>query len=339
MDENNALYRRWGNYRLFSLTNNQGTQVDISDLGATIVNFFVRDKNDQTMNIVLGYSTPSEYIQGKSYLGCVVGPWANRIANGSYLFAGQRYQLEQNEQTNHLHGGVANIGKKCWEVVEQTPQSIVMCVSVVEGEAGYPADIDLHVGYLLTDNNELCIEYKAIPHGPSPINMTQHSYFNLDGSKDILGHSIQVSSDCYLEVDNRSIPQRQSSVINTPFDLRQPTVIGDRIIADHHQVTAAQGFDHCWCFFPAGVDKFATLCSPQSGLSLEVYSDQMGMQLYSGNFLADEAGRDGQIYQQHAGVCLETQCYPDLVNMDSASQSIYDKGQVYNHRVVYKVIR
>ncbi|ENM4022206.1 galactose mutarotase [Vibrio cholerae] len=333
----NANPSKWGKYKLYSLTNSQGSRVDISNLGAIIANFIVFDKNKLPHNIVLGYDTPREYIQGKCYLGCVVGPWANRIDSGSLNIDGIKVQLHQNEGDNHLHGGSANIGDKCWDVVDVGDNFICLRTSVCKGEAGYPADIHFNVLYQLTDANELVIEYNATPDGKTPINVTQHTYFNLDGSDTILDHSIQIDSETLLIVDENAIPEAKIKVKETPFDLRQSTVIRDNISQDDHQLTAAQGFDHCWCFEPDGIEKFASVSSNINGLTLEVYSDQIGMQFYSGNFLDNEQGRDGAIYQQHAGLCLETQCYPNQVNMANSSDCIFEKGETYQHKVIYKV--
>ncbi|CAH0528833.1 aldose epimerase family protein [Vibrio hippocampi] len=336
----NKEYRNikpWGNYKLISLSNNQGTTVEISDLGATVVNFYVNDSNGIKTNIVLGYENPSDYIRGKSYLGCVVGPWANRIARGKFLLDGHIIQLETNEGTNHLHGGKANIGAKCWEVIHTSSDSVKLSCSTLEGEAGYPCDIDFHVEYQLSNSNELSITYSALPYGRTPINMTQHTYFNLDDSDTIEGHSIKIDSEHYLHVDANAIPNQINSVQSTPFDLRRPTLIREKIDSDNQQLLAAGGFDHCWALDGNIISRAASVASNKSGLRLDVYTDQIGIQFYSGNFLNGEKGRLGRTYKERAGLCLETQCYPNQVNMKYSEACIFSDSNKYQHKVIYKV--
>lgn len=329
--------REWGEYQLYSLTNSQGTQVDISNLGGVIVNFCTYDTHGNKKNIVLGYDSPEEYLQGKCYLGCLVGPWANRIANGRYSLNDIDYQLELNEGTNHLHGASANLGAKRWEVNMVDESTLELTTFVKAGEANYPCHIDFVVSYQLGEDNALSICYQAVPHAESPINMTQHTYFNLAESDDVLDHQIQIHSDHYLHVDALAIPLFKASVEDTPFDLRSLTTIKDGINQDNEQLLNAGGYDHCWCFEPQGVEPVATVKDPQSGLQLDVATDQIGLQFYSGNFLNEERGRNNKIYDQRAGLCLETQCYPNQINMENKQDCIYSPSKPYCHNVVYKV--
>ncbi|GAL09830.1 aldose 1-epimerase [Vibrio astriarenae] len=229
--------KAWGEYSLYSLTNRNGTQVDISDLGAIIVNFFTTDKHEQRRNIVLGYDTPEQYIEGRVFFGCVVGPWANRIANGCYEYQGQIVQLEKNDGDNHLHGASANIGAKRWAVEEALENKLVLSVAMKAEEAGYPANIQFKVVYELTDNDHLNIEYSAIPDATVPLNMTQHSYFNLGDADNVLDHIVQIHSDKYLHVDSKAIPREVRSIAATPLDLRAPVAIGQSIDSDFEQLT------------------------------------------------------------------------------------------------------
>ncbi|ROR21119.1 aldose 1-epimerase [Vibrio crassostreae] len=328
----------WGKYKLFSLVNQQGTQVDISDLGGLIVNFYVQDQNNQTRNIVLGYDTPDEYLNGACYLGCVVGPWANRIANGRYSIDDINFALEQNENTNHLHGASANLGAKCWtvEIIDETTLKLVTTINA--NEASYPYTIDFEVTYHLSEENELRICYEAMPHGKTPINMTQHTYFNLDESENVLNHSIQINSDRYLTVDSCAIPLFEAPVEDTPFDLRQSIQIKQGMDLNNQQLKAAGGYDHCWCFEPTEFQTNAIVSEETSGLYLHVASDQIGMQFYTGNFLNQEQGRNSRTYHKHAGLCLETQCYPNQINMDNKEDCIYGPNKPYRHNVVYQVL-
>ncbi len=328
----------WGDYYLYSLVNRNGTQVDISDLGAIIVNFFVKNSDGHSKNIVLGYATPQGYIDGKCYFGCVVGPWANRIDQGTYTLDNQVTHLEQNEGTNHLHGASANIGTKRWQAVVKDNNVLELTTATQAGDAGYPYHIDFKVIYELTDDDELKISYFAMPQGRTPINMTQHAYFNLDESKDILSHSLTIASDAYLFVDSESIPVTIESVDGTPMDFRTEKKIGQDIRADFSQLTNAGGFDHCWCFRSSEMKKVATLYSPNRNLGLEVHTDQIGMQFYSGNFIVSELGRNNTYYGKNAGLCLETQNYPNKINMENNEDCIFDSLNPYSHFVTYKVV-
>lgn len=329
--------KSWGNYQVYSLTNNKGTRVDISDLGAIIVNFYVNDSDGIRRNIVLGYDEPEGYLNGQCYFSCVVGPWANRIANGRYSLDGQIVQLETNEGTNHLHGASANIGAKGWKVTSAENNTIALTISTPPGESGYPHAIDFKVVYELTDENELKIGYFATPQGKTPINMTQHAYFNLDESNDILEHSLQINSNSYLFVDSAAIPVALEVVNDTPMDFRKEKKIGQDIKADFSQLINAGGFDHCWCFNSTEMKKIATLYSKNKDLALEVHTDQLGMQFYSGNFIVNEQGRGNTTYTKNAGLCLETQNYPNKINMDENEDCIFDSSNPYSHFVTYKI--
>ncbi|MGR5064000.1 aldose epimerase family protein [Photobacterium sp. DNB22_13_2] len=329
--------QEWGKYQLYSLVNSQGTQIDISDLGGVIVNFFITDAQGEKKNIVLGYETPEEYLKGQCYFGCIVGPWANRIAHGRFTLNEVEYNLEQNEGTNHLHGASANLGAKSWLVNVVDDTTLELTTQVKAGEANYPCDIDFLVTYTLSEQNELGICYQAMPHAQTPINMTQHTYFNLSESENVLDHRIQIMSGHYLHVDALAIPLFIDSVDETPFDLREMQVIKDGINQDNEQLHSAGGYDHCWCFEPNGIEHVATVKEDKSGLQLDVLTDQIGLQFYSGNFISQELGRNNKLYGKHAGLCLETQCYPNQINMENKSDCIYSPSKPYCHNVVYKV--
>lgn len=333
------IKNNWGDYHLYSLVNSNGMQVDVSDLGATIVNLFINDGSGNRRNIVLGYDTPEEYLAGNVFLGCVVGPWANRIAKGEFSLAGSKIQLERNEGSNHLHGASANIGKKRWLIEKFNHSEITLLVSVKAGESGYPADIDFRVHYQLTNDNKLRISYGAIPKATTPINMTQHTYFNLNGGQqDIQQHHIQLLADSFLEVDDMAIPVAEVPVEGTAMDLRLPKLIVEKINSECTQLINAGGYDHCWCLKGNGMKKAALVSDLSSGISLEVTTDQQGIQFYSGNFLDNEVGRNGDIYATRFGLCLETQCYPNQINTDNAAACTYKAGEKYTHTTIYKFL-
>ncbi|WP_112480169.1 aldose epimerase family protein [Vibrio variabilis] len=329
--------RQWGQYNLYSLSNGNGTQIDISDLGATIINFFVTTEAGKRNNIVLGYDNPEDYLQGSVYLGGVIGPWANRIQSGRYLAGGKHIQLETNEDANHLHGGKANVAKKRWHTTYQSVDSIEFSVSVNKGESGHPAAIDFRVRYQLNENNELSIVYSAFPHAPTAINMTQHAYFNLDGTANIYEHQVQINAQHYLETDHSGIPVEVKNVTGTAMDFRQPRLIKDAMTQLSEQSLSNLGFDHCWCLPATPMYHAAKVTSRRSGITLDVYTDQGGLQFYTAGYLNNELGRKGNSYQQHAGLCLETQCYPNQVNMPDTPNCIFDINNPYHQVTMFKI--
>jgi len=333
------IKQAWGDTYLYSLKNAQGTQVDISPLGATIVNFFVNDKQGQQQNIVLGFNQPQGYLDTKAYIGSVVGPWANRIAEGKFPLNGETISLELNEGTNHLHGASIHLDKQYWQVASVTQSAICLTIQTQEGDAGYPANIIFTVTYTLNEDNELSIEYAATTDKAVPINVTQHTYFNLSGCHEkIVDHTVSIDADHYLKIDDKAIPMSKDTVANTAMDLRTTKVIKAGISADEQQIKLVNGYDHCWCL---NEDKFALAAQvgcESTGIQLQVFTDQNGIQLYTGNALPGEIGREGKVYDAYYGLCLETQHYPDQVNMpEIAEQCIYSPTRPYTHKTVFKV--
>lgn len=329
----------WGDVHLYSLKNKQGTQVDISTLGATIVNFFVNDKHDKQQNIVLGFKQPQDYLDTKAYIGSVVGPWANRIANGKFPLNGKTIELELNEGNNHLHGASIHLDKKCWIVESVDQQMISLRTQTKEGDAGYPATINISVKYTLSEDNELSIEYNATTDKAVPINVTQHTYFNLSGCHEkIINHCVTIDADYYLKIDDQAIPTNKESVDNSAMDLRTSKVIKAGLNANEQQIKLVKGYDHCWCL---NQDKFAfaaQVSCESTGLQMQVFTDQNAIQLYTGNALPGEIGREGKAYDAYYGLCLETQHYPDQVNMpEIAEQCIYSPSRPYSHKTIFKI--
>lgn len=334
-----AVEQVWGDTHLYSLKNSQGTQVDISPLGATIVNFFVNDKQDKQRNIVLGFNQPQDYLDTKAYIGSVVGPWANRIAKGKFPLNGKTIELELNEGNNHLHGASIHLDKQYWTVKSFNQQELCLAIQTKEGDAGYPANISFTVKYALNDNNEFSIEYGATTDKDVPINVTQHTYFNLSGCHDkIVDHTVSIDADYYLKIDDQAIPMSKDSVANTAMDLRTKKVIKEGITADEQQIKLVNGYDHCWCLNQDEFALAAEVYCASTGLQLQVYTDQNAIQLYTGNALPGETGREGKVYDAHYGLCLETQHYPDQVNMpDIAQDCIYSPTRPYMHKTMFKI--
>jgi aldose 1-epimerase len=329
----------WGDVHLYSLKNKQGTQVDISPLGATIVNFFVNDKNNKQQNIVLGFNQPQEYLDTKAYIGSVVGPWANRIAKGAFPLNGKMIQLELNEGSNHLHGASIHLDKKCW-IVESFEQHIIsLRTEIKEGEAGYPATINFSVKYTLSEDNELSVEYSATTDKDVPINVTQHTYFNLSGCHEkIIDHYVSIDADYYLKIDEQSIPILKEPVNHSAMDLRTSKIIKAGLNADEQQIKLVKGYDHCWCLNNNEFAFAAQVTCESTGLQLQVFTDQNAIQFYTGNALPGEIGREGKEYDAYYGLCLETQHYPDQVNMQAiANECIYSPSRPYSHKTIFKI--
>lgn len=329
----------WGDFHLYSLKNRQGTQIDISELGATIVNFFVNDKQAKQQNIVLGFNQPQDYLDTKAYIGSVVGPWANRIANGKFPLNGKIIELELNEGNNHLHGASIHLDKQRWTVESFNQQEICLTIQTKEGDAGYPANINFTVKYALNDSNELSIEYGATTDREVPINVTQHTYFNLSGCHEkIVDHTVSIDADYYLAIDEQSIPISKVPVIGTAMDLRTKKVIKEGLAVDEQQIKLVNGYDHSWCLNQDGFALAAQVHCQSTGLQLQVYTDQNALQLYTGNTLPGEVGREGKAYDAYYGLCLETQHYPDQVNMpDIAQACIYAPNRPYSHKTIFKI--
>lgn len=323
--------------KLYSLENN-GVKVDISPIGASIVNFFLKDKNGIERNIVLGYDNEVQYKKNGTYFGAVVGPIANRVANGQFTLDGRKHQLTQNDGTNSLHGGDAEINNKRWDVADYSGKGIILTCRVNKREGGYPCEIAISVYYFLSETGDLSIRYTATPAMRCPLNITQHVYFNLDGAESILDHEMWIDSDRILPVDKNLIPDGTQDVRNTPFDFRVLRNIGEamRMKPIHRQIEIANGgYDHC--FVLNSKKKTMHVRSQKSGINLEVKTDLPGVQFYSGNFLEEEKGRNGDVYTKHAGFCLETQYFPNQVNMPNSEDCIFHVERPFISTTVYSV--
>ncbi|EOX4480605.1 TPA: aldose epimerase family protein [Vibrio parahaemolyticus] len=330
--------QEWGDFSLYTLENDLGSKIVVSDLGATIVDWWVKDKSGTLTNIVLGFEKPEQYLETSAYIGSVVGPWANRIYQGKYQVNGVDYELDLNEGVNHLHGGSVQLDKRLWSVKSYATNGILFTTKVAQGEAGYPANLDIDVRYTLTEDNKLEVEYTASADNLVPINLTQHTYFNLSGgSENIVNQEARIDADDFLSIDGHSIPFETTSVMNTAMDLRKFCRLKDRLAADDQQVKLVNGFDHCWCLNAKGMALAAQVYNPSNGIYLDVYTDQDGVQLYTGNSLPAEMSRTGQPFSPYDGLCLETQHYPNQVNMPQyAEECIYGPDKRYTHKTVFE---
>jgi aldose 1-epimerase len=329
---------------LYTLTNAHGMEVRAMSLGATIVSLRVPDRAGLSEDVVLGFDAIEGYLGDEPYFGAIVGRYGNRIAKGRFTLDGQTYQLATNNGPNHLHGGVKGFDKVVWEAepFDRDGQSgIVFTHTSPDGNEGYPGTLNARVIYTLTPANELIVEYLATTDKATPINLTQHSYFNLAGAGtgDILNHQLTLDADRFTPVDASLIPTGELAPVDgTPFDFRRSTAIGARIAADHPQLKYGNGYDHNWILngSPGMLRHAARVEEPKSGRTLDVSTTEPGVQFYTGNFLDGKlTGKSGHVYQQRYGLCLETQHFPDSPNHSTFPSTILRPGERYQSRTVF----
>ena len=329
-----------------TLKNSHGMEVQAINYGAIITSLKVPDRSGKIADVVLGFDQPAGYWSDPPppYFGAVVGRYGNRIARGQFTIGGKTYKLATNNDPNHLHGGNVGFDKVVWEMAtKDTPQgsSVIFTRTSPDGEEGYPGNLHATVTYTLTEKNELIIDYRATTDKATPVNLTQHSYFNLagEGSGDILGHQLTINADRYTPVDDTLIPTGElAPVQGTPLDFRQATAIGARIDADNAQLKAGKGYDHNFVLNRkgAGLELAARLTDPKSGRTLEISTTEPGIQFYSGNFLDGTIkGKGGHVYAHRTGLCLETQHYPDSPNQPKFPSTILQPGKVYTSKTVW----
>ena len=321
----------------YTLTNASGTVVKILNYGGYITNIMVPDKAGVKEDVVLGFDSLSGYLQqGNPFMGCIVGRYANRIAKGKFTLDGKTYQLATNNNGNSLHGGLKGFDKAVWASQQQGDGSLVLTYTSKDGEEGYPGNLQVQVTYSLTPANELKIDYSAETDQATVINLTNHSYFNLSAGKDstILGHQLMLAADRYTAVDATLIPTGElPAVKGTAMDFTKPATIGTDI------AKVAGGYDHNWVLNKTGdsLSLAATLYHEPSGRFMEVFTTQPGIQFYTGNFLNGSlTGKGGRKHIKHAGLCLETQHFPDSPNQPSFPSTVLRPGEKYHETTIYK---
>ena len=324
------------NATLYTLTNPHGVVVKVSDFGGVITEIHTPDRDGKLADIALGYSELAPYLGDSPYFGALIGRYGNRIANGQFELDGKPVQLSVNNGSNHLHGGTAGFDRKLWRALPFTEGSSVgltLMYSSPDGEEGYPGKLDVTVVYELTADNEFVMAYDAITDKATPVNLTQHAYFNLAGQGDILGHRLQLNAAAYTPVSDKLIPTGElRQVEGTPFDFRTPHEIGERIFADDEQLRFGQGYDHNFVLNrPAGRASIlaARVVEPVSGRVLELYTEEPGVQFYSGNFLDGSNAGKGQSYGFRSGLCLEPQHFPNSPNQPNFPSTILRPGEEY----------
>jgi aldose 1-epimerase len=330
---------------LYTLRNAKGGEVSIMTYGGIVTSLKVPDKNGKLDDVVLGYDKLDDYVKNNSpYFGCLVGRYGNRIAKGRFTLDGKTYQLATNNAPNHLHGGVKGFDKVVWNVAkaEVVPMATRLVLNYLskDGEEGYPGNLNVTATYAWTDDNHLRLEFKATTDKKTVCNLTHHSYFNLAGKGDILGHVVHIDADKFTPVDSTLIPTGDlKPVEGTPLDFRKPTAVGARINHDDPQLKYATGYDHNWVANkPKGkMGLIARVTEPTTGRVMEVWSDEPGVQFYTGNFLDGTiTGKGGWVYKQRNGLCFEPQHYPDSPNQPQFPSTELKPGQTYRNTILYK---
>jgi aldose 1-epimerase len=331
---------------IFTLRNAGGMEVSAITYGAIISSIRVPDRQGKLADVVLGHDSLKGYLERSRFFGAVVGRYGNRIARGRFTLDGREYTLATNNGPNHLHGGPKGFDKVVWKGAIAKPSAaghgVVFSRTSPDGEEGYPGNLAATVTYRLSDSNELTIEYHATTDKPTPVNLTQHTYFNLGGHASgtrVVDHNIRINADRYTPVDQTLIPTGElASVTGTPFDLRRPAFIGTGADAAHEQIKIAGGYDHNFVLSArgTGLAHAAWLHDSQSGRSLDVFTTEPGLQFYSGNNLETTAGKDGATYGRRAGLCLETQHFPDSPNRPNFPSTIVRPGTPYTSKTVWR---
>ena len=329
---------------LYTLTNGDLT-MQVTNFGARVVSLWTPDKDGNFADIVLGYENLDRYVNntGERFLGAVVGRVANRIGAGKFTLNGVEYTTPQNNNGQTLHGGLKGVDMVVWDVVEVKPESIVLHYLAADGEDGFPGNLDITMTYTLTEDNEFRVDYKATTDATTVVNLSHHSFFNLKGEAGgtITDHILTIKADKITPVDAFLIPTGElMDVEATPFDFREPTAIGDRIDAEHEQLANGKGYDLNWVLAREDngeIMNVATLYEPQSGRAMDVLTDQVGLQFYSGNFFdGTYNGKYGQPLRFRESVALETQKFPDAPNQPAFPSVVLNPEEEYTQVCIYK---
>lgn len=332
---------------LYVLKNSQGAEACVTNWGGRLVSVMVPDRDGKLTDVVLGYDNIQQYVQfPDNNYGALIGRYGNRIANGQFQLDGQSYQLPQNNNGHCLHGGPKGYHAVTWDARQLDGQSVELTYLSPDGEAGFPGNLKVKVIYRLTDDNAIDIQYEATTDKPTIVNLTNHSYFNLSGvpGSTITDHKIQINADTYVPVDETLIPTGKiETVEGTPMDLRQLVTVGDHIDDDFAQLRYGGGYDHNWVLNTKGdlSAPAAKVVSEKSGIVMEVFTNEPGLQFYAGNSMSEagDKGKLGVVYPRRSALCLETQHYPDSPNQKSFPSVVLKPGETYQSRCIYKFSR
>lgn len=326
---------------LYLLTNENGVEIAVSNYGASWVSAQIPGKDGTKRDVLLGYDTAAGYEAGGEAIGAIVGRSANRIGGAEFTLNGKTYHLCRNQGENNLHSGPDFFHKRLWKVLEEDDSHVVFALESPDGDQGFPGAMSVCVTYTLNSENEVRISYRAESLEDTICNMTNHAYFNLNGhdSGDILSHEVWVDADTFTRTDRDSIPTGEIvSVEGTPMDFRERKPVGRDIDMDYEALIFGNGYDHNWVLNGAGYRKAAELAAAESGITMEVYTDRPGVQIYAGNFLNNEQGKQGAVYQKRNGICFETQGFPDAVHHENFPSPVLKKGEVWETTTAYKFI-
>ena len=332
----------------FVLKNARGMSVQILDLGGVIASIEVPDSSGNFADVTTGFDYPQPYLDGAGYMGAIVGRYANRISGGKFSIDGIDYSLAKNNGDNAIHGGLVGFDKKIWDVeflVGLHDSKLKLSTFSPDGEEGYPGRVEVSVTYTLNDQNQLTIDYSATSDKATIINLTNHAYFNLDGhhADSILEHEVMLNANHFTPIDESSIPTGAIlDVAGTPLDFRQRKAIGLEIESEDQQINFGSGYDHNFVINHSeigGVSLAAEVYSPNSGRVMKVYTDQPGVQFYTGNFLNGElVGKDGAVYGRRSAFCLETQHFPDSPNKPTFPSTFLRPGDRFASRTMFEFL-
>lgn len=335
---------------LYHLKNSSGMTVAVTNYGAIITSVVVPDREGNLADVALGFNTLEEYTNAvdKPYFGAVVGRFGNRIGGGKFTLDGQHYQLARNNNdVSHLHGGKYGFDKVIWTAEpfeEAGAMGVRMSYHAKDGEEGYPGNLHITVTYTLKETNELVVDYTATTDKPTPLNPTQHSYFNLkgEGQGTVLDHLVQIHAREFIPISPTAIPSGEiRAVTGSPFDFTTAKTIGQDIGQDEEQLNNGMGYDHCFVLDPeqkeGALTKAAFVVEPTSGRTLEVLTTEPGVQFYSGNYLGGQLiGKSGQPYLFRGGFCLETEHFPDSPNHEHFPSTILRPGETFGSQTVFR---
>ena len=328
----------------YTIINKNNLKMKVITYGGIITSIWVPDKNGEFDDIVLGYDSLSDYQKGDKFFGALIGRCGNRIRNSKFIINDKEYVVQANDGRNHLHGGDAGFHTVVWkgEILNNKNNTIRLTYISKDMEEGYPGNLHVTVEYSLTDNNELIINYSAISDKDTICNLTNHSYFNLSGhaSGNILNHKLMVNASDFTPNDNESVPTGEiKEVSNTPMDFRKLKRIGEDIDADYEQIKFGNGYDHNWLLDSKGDISIlsAELVDEVSGRAMDMYTTNVGVQVYSGNFLdGSDIGKDKVTYEKRSGICLETQFVPNAVNDSRFESPVIKANKEYKQTTIYK---
>ena len=331
--------------RLYTLTNANGIVVKATNYGGVITSINTPDKNGKLGDIILGFDNIDGYLKNKDYYGALIGRYGNRIGKAQFAIDGKTYKLDVNNGVNHLHGGSKGFWALLWDTKPfKTENSVGLTLTHTspDGDQGYPGNLKVTVVYELTNTNELTIKYSATTDKPTHVNMTQHPYFNLAGKGSILGQELFINGNRYTPVDSGLIPTGElAPVAGTPFDFTTAHTIGKFIAQENEQLKNGGGYDHNWVLNKKSDDEWgldARFSDPASGRVLEVYSDEPGIQFYSGNFLTGKVEGKGVNFEYRGAICLEPQHYPDTPNQPKFPSTLLKAGTEYNSKIGFKFL-